>query len=84
MKILINFIIICTIIYVLGATMSSSKVVTESLSHNTLIDIKLEPADSQDSIENLSEKTEAISGISELTHNVDNSCKTKNGKFLLD
>ena len=84
MKILISFIIICTIIYVLGAIMSPSKIIPESVSHNTLIDIKLEPADSQDSIENLSELTEAISDISDLSQNVDNSRETKNGKFLLD
>ena len=50
----------------------------------TLIGIKLEPAESQDSIENVSEQTEAISDISELSQNVDKFCEHKNSKFLLD
>ena len=80
MKILISLIIICTIIYVLGAIMSPSKIIPESLSHNTLIDIKLEPVDS---IENVSEQTETISDSSESSQNFDKSCKNKNGKFLV-
>ena len=60
--------------------MNSSKVITETSSHNTLIGIKLEPADS---IENVSEQTEAISDISELLQNFDKSFKNKNGTFLL-
>ena len=64
--------------------MNSSKVITETSSHNTLIGIKLEPADFQDSIENVSEQTEAISDVSELSQNPNKFCKHKTGKFFLD
>ena len=63
--------------------MNSSKVITESLSHKSLFSIKLEPADSQDSVENISQQSEAISGISKLLQNVNKCCEDKNGKVLL-
>ena len=61
--------------------MISSEVITESLPHNNLIGIKLEP---DDSIGNVSELTEAIPDSCELSQSVEKLCKTRNGKFLLD
>ena len=46
-----------------------------------MTEIKLEPDDFQESIVNISEQTEATSDSSELSQNIDKSCKSKTGKF---
>ena len=46
-----------------------------------MTEIKLEPDDFQDSIVNISERIEATSDSSELSQNIDKSCKSKTGKF---
>ena len=70
-------------IYILDATKNSSKVVIETSVNNELNEIKLEPDDFQDSILNISEQTEATSDTSELSKNIDSSCKSKTGKYCL-
>ena len=48
-----------------------------------MTEIKLEPDDFQEFIVNISEQTEATSDNSELSQNIDKSCKSKPDKFIL-
>ena len=65
----------------LDVTKNSSKDVFENSVNNELTEIKLEPDEFQESIVNISEQTEATSDSSELSQNIENSCKSKTGKF---
>ena len=61
--------------------MNSTKVITDTISHNNLDLIKLEPDDSQGWSSNVPEQTEASSSGSQLSQNNAKSSKNKNGKF---
>ena len=68
---------------ILDVVKESLKTRTKNLLNEDLIEIKLEPNDLHDSIENISEHNKTISNNSELLQNIDKSGNLMTGKLFL-